>query len=605
MFILYNHTYIREVIREVNTMRKIFSKANISFMVALQMLVLPAVICLVIAIIMLGSKMNSTYNEAESLYFDTLYQVNSKLVNADRDLYQAMNAAQQYMSISQSDGSLPADVMEGLYAQKVADYQENLDQTLERVNGAKQIAMQNETLYTGTLLDGKSFKDNADEFDKNYKIWLASYNFQTEEGDLTAFNEDFETARDGISNMTDIVEQWAEQSEADAKKAITKSVTTVSVIFAIVIVLLYVLVIATAKAISDGVKRTSDAIDNMSSGDFVTHIEVESPIKELKHIASSSENMRHNLHEALKLIVGSAQSVDEGASDASVRITDSQRVTNDIYQAVSDLANGATSMAGDVQSTSNITINIGSAVDTVLEAANSNLEKGSAVIGESTKVQSELGELMSSGHNTRDKAKQVSESVNDTAKVVSQISQAAELIISIANQTNLLALNASIEAARAGEAGKGFAVVADNIKNLATESNDAANEITNMLKQISDLSERNMSLTEDIRNATEAEGEALNSMSKSFEDMLTMLRETETGNKQIVSLVQTLNADKNSIMDSVESLSSVSEQYAASTQETNASLSLLDQNMEDVVKQADTLKEIAEDLRQNVKMFTI
>lgn len=574
-------------------------------MVALQMLVLPAVICLVIAIIMLGSKMNSTYNEAESLYFDTLYQVNSKLVNADRDLYQAMNAAQQYMSIAQSDGSLPADVMEGLYAQKVADYQENLDQTLERVNGAKQIAMQNETLYTGTLLDGKSFKDNADEFDKNYDIWLASYNFQTEEGDLTAFNEDFETARGGISNMTDIVEQWAEQSEADAKKAITKSVTTVSVIFAIVIVLLYVLVIATAKAISDGVKRTSDAIDNMSSGDFVTHIEVESPIKELNHIASSSENMRHNLHEALKLIVGSAQSVDEGASDASVRITDSQRVTNDIYQAVSDLANGATSMAGDVQSTSNITINIGSAVDTVLEAANSNLEKGSAVIGESTKVQGELGELMSSGQNTRDKAKQVSESVNDTAKVVSQISQAAELIISIANQTNLLALNASIEAARAGEAGKGFAVVADNIKNLATESNDAANEITNMLKQISDLSERNMSLTEDIRNATEAEGEALNSMSKSFEDMLTMLRETETGNKQIVSLVETLNADKNSIMDSVESLSSVSEQYAASTQETNASLSLLDQNMEDVVKQADSLKEIAEDLRQNVKMFTI
>ena len=574
-------------------------------MVALQLLVLPAVICLVILIFLLGTRMNSTYNEAESLYFDTLYQVNSNLVNADRDLYQAMNAAQQYMSISQSNGSLPADVMEGLFAQRVEDYHENLDQTLERVNAAKQIAMQNDTLYTGTLLDGKSFKDNADEFDKNYEIWLASYDFQTEEGDITAFNEDFETARDGISNMTDIVEQWAEQSEADARQTITKKVTTVSIIFAVIIVLLYILVIATAKAISDGVKRISGAIDNMSAGDFVTHIEVESPIKELKHIASSSENMRHNLHEALKLIVGSAQSVDEGASDASVRITDSQRVTNDIYQAVSDLANGATSMAGDVQSTSNMTINIGSAVDTVLEAANSNLEKGSAVIGESTKVQGELGELMSSGQNTRDKAKQVSESVNDTAKVVSQISQAAELIISIANQTNLLALNASIEAARAGEAGKGFAVVADNIKNLATESNDAANEITNMLKQISDLSERNMSLTEDIRNATEAEGEALNSMSKSFEDMLTMLRETETGNKQIVSLVQTLNADKNSIMDSVESLSSVSEQYAASTQETNASLSLLDQNMEDVVKQADSLKEIAEGLRQNVKMFTI
>lgn len=586
-------------------MRKLFSKANISFMVALQMLVAPVVICLIISIIILGVRMNSTYNDAEALYFDTLYQVNSKLVNADRDLYQAMNAAQQYMSISMSDGNLPEDAVQALYAQKIEDYNDNLKQTVERVEGAKAIAMKDDSLYTGTLLDGKSYKDYAEEFNANYEKWLASYNFQTGEGDITAFNEDFETARDGISNMTDIVEDWAEQSEAAAKKNIAGKITTVSIIFGAIIVLLYILVIATAKAIADGVKRTSDALDNMSQGDFVTAIDVESPVKELRHIANSSENMRQKLHEALTKIIGSAQSVDEGATDASERISDSQRVTSDIYQAVSDLAHGATSMATDVQSTSTITINIGDAVDTVLEAATSNLEKGSAVIEESTKVRNELGDLMSSGDNTREKAKQVAESVNDTAKVVSEISHAAELIISIANQTNLLALNASIEAARVGEAGKGFAVVADNIKNLATESNDAANEITNMLKQISELSEHNMSLTEDIRNATEAEGEALVSMNDSFEDMLRMLHETENGNKQIVNLVTTLNNDKNSILTSVESLSSVSEEYAASTEQTNASLSMLDSNMEDVVRQADNLKAIADGLRENVKMFTI
>lgn len=574
-------------------------------MTALQMLVLPVVICLVVSIFLLGKRMNSTYDEAESLYYDTLYQVNSKLVNADRDLYQAMNAAQQYMSVSMSNGALPPDKVASVFEAKVKEYNENLAQTVDRVNGAKEIAMKNDDLYTGTMLDGKTYKQYAEEFDKNYNTWLASYNFQTGEGDLTAFNEDFETTRDGISNMTDIVEAWAEKSEAAAKKDISSKITLVSIIFGAVIILLYVLLLATAKAISDGVKRTASSIDNMSRGDFVTHIDVESPLKELRNIAKSAEDMRHNLHEALKKIVGSAQSVDEGAVDASERITDSQRVTSDIYQAVSDLAHGATSMAGDVQSTSNITINIGSAVETVLEAANSNLEKGSSVIKESTKVQGELGDLMTSGEKTREKAKQVAESVSDTAKVVASISQAAELIISIANQTNLLALNASIEAARAGEAGKGFAVVADNIKNLATESNDAASEITTMLKQISDLSERNKSLTEDIRSATESEGEALTSMNESFNDMLSMLHDTEEGNRQIVSLVQTLDSDKNSIMDSVESLSSVSQEYAASTEETNASLSMLDANMEDVVKQADNLKSIAEGLRENVKMFTI
>ena len=262
-------------------------------------------------------------------------------------------------------------------------------------------------------------------------------------------------------------------------------------------------------------------------------------------------------------------------------------------------------MAGDVQNTSDITISIGDAVENVLEAANSNLENGTAVINESMRVQDQLSELMTSGENTRQKANQVSESVGETANVVAQISQSAELIISIANQTNLLALNASIEAARAGEAGKGFAVVADNIKDLAEESNDAANEITGMLKQITDLSDKNKSLTEDIRVATEEEGDALTSMSASFEEMLSMLRETETGNKTIVSLVQTLDGNKNSILDSVEALSSVSEENAASTQETSASLSMLDSNMENVVEQAENLKQVAEELRDNVKMFTI
>ena len=80
--------------REGNDMKKLFAKSNMTFMVALQLLVLPAVICLIITHVMMGKEMNGTYNEAETLLYDNLYQVNSSLLNADRDLYQAMNAAQ-------------------------------------------------------------------------------------------------------------------------------------------------------------------------------------------------------------------------------------------------------------------------------------------------------------------------------------------------------------------------------------------------------------------------------------------------------------------------------------------------------------------------------
>ncbi len=586
-------------------MKKLFAKANLSFMIALQMLVLPAVICLIISIVMLGKEMNSTYNDAEGLYYDTLYQINNKLVSADRDYYQAMNAAQQYLSITQSDGSLPEEIMTQLYAAREATYQENLDQTIERVNGANEIAKTIPSLYTGVSIEGKTYKDYSEEFNTNYNAWLSVYDFTTQEGDITAFNEDFEVTRDSISGMTDVVEKWAEEEEAIAKKEIKSKIVTLSIFFAVVIALIYLLVLATAKSLSDGVKRVESGINNMSDGDFVTHLEVESPIKEFRGIAQASENMRHNLHEALKKIILSAQNVDDGANTAKDRISDSQNATADISQAVSDLANGATAMATDVQSAAGITQDIGNAVEDVLDAANSNLENGRNVMDESIRVQKELGDLVTSGQNTQQKANQVSESVSETAAVVAKISQAADLIISIANQTNLLALNASIEAARAGEAGRGFAVVADNIKDLAEESNDAANEISGMLKQITDLSDQNKTLTDAIKKATEDEAEALNSMSNSFEKMLDMLHQTEEGNNRIVGLVETLEGNKNSIMESVESLSSVSEQNAASTQQTSASLSMLDGNMVNVVEQAENLKNVAQELRENVKMFNI
>ncbi|MBO6215711.1 MAG: methyl-accepting chemotaxis protein [Lachnospiraceae bacterium] len=587
--------------------RKIFGKTRMRFRTALLLIITPLIIMLIIALFVSDNLANDVYEDSEHMYYDNLYQINSGLVNADRDFYQAMLGALNYYDMSSGMVQLDEATLAEQLPKNLDDYKSNKQQTIEGVNAVIEMAKQNPDLYTGTTLEGDSnnFEYYANLFVSDFAAWESVYDLEAGTGDWTAFNVDFAATREALSNMSDIVEAWAEKEDAILSQEIHSRIIRIVIIFAALIVLLFIIVLIVANAMTNGVRRIRVSIDKMAGGDFATAIDRESPIYEFSRIAEASDDMRQKLQTALTNVINSCKSVNDGADGTKTMIADSQRTTSDINQAVYDLANGATAMATDVQSTSDITIEIGNAVEQVLMSASGNMEKGREVYDESTRVQEQLGELQTAGQNTQAKASQVADSVNETATVVADISQAAEAIISIASQTNLLALNASIEAARAGEAGKGFAVVADNIKNLAEESNQSANEITDMLKRISALSETNKELTEQIKDATETEAEALESMVASFDSMRTLLLETEAGNKQITELVEALNHNKNSIMDSVESLSSVSQENAASTEQTSASLSQLETNMENVVSQAETLQSVAEELQESISMFTV
>lgn len=336
--------------------------------------------------------------------------------------------------------------------------------------------------------------------------------------------------------------------------------------------------------VNHGNKKRGDEIHMMerSLGAMIDSLRaLVSDINEQSHtIKNSGEQLSQASDEGAR----AAQDISEKIQEMAVGTQEQTRFAEDTDRLVKDMIEQLKSVVTEM--------------DRLVADANMTIESakdGQVVIGKTINQMSNIKE-------SSDQSLAVMVGLIHSSKLIGNIT---EVISSISNQTNLLALNAAIEAARAGDAGRGFAVVAEEIRKLASQSQESANNIGNIVKEIqTEIDKANEIIQNEGMQVSEGI-KVIESTQTKFNEIIDKVHGTAETIMNVWGSISATESSGAEVLEAVEHISTIIQNMAANAQEVSASAQEQNAVSEEISASAAQLTSIAEDLTQGISRFKV
>lgn len=413
----------------------------------------------------------------------------------------------------------------------------------------------------------------------------------------------FETASTSIGGVLGINKELA--NFIGGQLEIVERNNWISLIASGLMLLLNVIVVIfavrmTSKQIVDPIDSMIDAMGRMAGGDLSVEImepkgndeisNMQRALQEFLQQARENEKYRSE-QEAYRLEQEKLkEQLEEKQLQARLRLADEfEDVVGQVTASLASNSAQLSSSVGQVKMDADKTASKGNAAqgmatetsEIVSNVASATSELDAAI----QEVASQIAAAASQTNDARDKAMEAANRVEDLNAASTAINEVVGLIADVAEQTNLLALNATIEAARAGESGKGFAVVANEVKNLASQTQKATNEIreeiTNMLSKITETTESVGS----IASTASQVRDVVQGIAAATEEQSATTRDISHSMKMAAERVESLNRETSDVASLSHNTGEAITEVSGAAEELSTSSQLLDQKAKDFLVQ--------------------
>jgi len=420
-----------------------------------------------------------------------------------------------------------------------------------------------------------TFVETYTQYEKNMGLLLEahgsdkwrsdSYVIRTEVGPL------LNSIKDDLRGLVNDMTAYASERSNALLDRVSGSQTLVSGLFVIGLLVGLGAAFMIVRMVVHPLKVAVDAMNDIAEGegDLTRRLEVNGK-DEIAQLGQAFNMFATKVHGVVSEVMNSVSQLSSAATELSMVTSQTSEGVARQQMETEQVATAMNEMTSTVQEVASHAEQAAGAAN----EANAESQKGNTIVGEGIKSISALAEEITSASSVIGRLETDSENIGTVLDVIR----------GIAEQTNLLALNAAIEAARAGEQGRGFAVVADEVRTLASRTQESTQEIQSMIEKLQSgahdavevMTVSQTRASETVDHANQA-GNALNSIASSVERINDMNLQIASAAEEQSSVAEEINQNVVRIADISQDTSTSMQQIASSSEDLAQLSTRLDQ----------------------------